>query len=273
MSYALRFNEAPAASIERVRREQLEAAAGGLREDATDPEAIHDARKRLKKTRALLRLARPGMTRKAFQRRNRALRDAGRALSAARDAEGLAGTGDDLPDRYPGRAAYGPVHVTLADRTAEPDGSGETLDPLVATGWDLDGLTPDMLTASLTRTYARGREAFAMADRRPTSENLHEWRKRVKDLWYQERLICEAWPEVLKAQAAEAKTLSKLLGDDHDLAALAELLDDEPELRDFVTRRRGELLDAVRGLGRRVYAETPKAFGRRVDRYLAAPAV
>ena len=59
MSYALSFDESPAEAVERVRREQLEAAAAGLREDPTDAEAIHDARKRIKKTRALLRLAGP----------------------------------------------------------------------------------------------------------------------------------------------------------------------------------------------------------------------
>src|SRR6478609_6320449 len=106
MSYALSFDESPAEAVERVRREQLQAAAEGLQEDPTDPEAIHDARKRIKKTRALLRLARPVMKRKAFRARNHALRDAGRALSAARDAEVLAQTVNDLADRYPGRAQY-----------------------------------------------------------------------------------------------------------------------------------------------------------------------
>src|SRR6478609_3444285 len=76
MSYALSFDESPAEAVERVRREQLEAAAAGLRADAADAEAIHDARKRIKKTRALLRLARPVMKRKAFQTRTHALRDA-----------------------------------------------------------------------------------------------------------------------------------------------------------------------------------------------------
>ena len=51
------------------------------------------------------------MKRKAFQARNHALRDAGRELSAARDAEVLAETVGDLAERYPGRARYRPVHV------------------------------------------------------------------------------------------------------------------------------------------------------------------
>ena len=72
----------PPGSVEAVRREQLEGAAKGLREPREEPpESIHDARKRLKRTRSLLRLVRPAMTRKAFRSPQRALRDAGRALS------------------------------------------------------------------------------------------------------------------------------------------------------------------------------------------------
>ena len=51
----------------------------------------------------------------------------------------LAETVDDLAERYPGRAPYGPVHVTLADRTAEPEGSAATLDSLLGARWKLDG--------------------------------------------------------------------------------------------------------------------------------------
>ena len=71
MSYVLSFDEPGADAVEAVRREQLEKAAAGLRADPTDAEAIHDARKRLKKTRSLLRLSRPAMKRKAFRKRNR----------------------------------------------------------------------------------------------------------------------------------------------------------------------------------------------------------
>jgi CHAD domain-containing protein len=275
MSYVLSFDESPAGAVEAVRRSQLEAAAAGLREAPTDAEAIHDARKRLKKTRALLRLTRPAMKRKAFRRRNRALRDAGRALSAARDAEVLTETVGELADRYPGRAAYGPVHVALADRTAEPEGSAATLEPLVAAGWELDGLCPDVFAEALLRTYVRGREAFAVADREPTGEHLHEWRKRVKDLWYQQRLLEETWPGVMKAQAKEAKKLSKLLGEDHDLAVLSETLNADPSLAGHadafdvvIAKRRKKLLKRSRRLGRRVFAEKPKAFAKRFNTYL-----
>jgi hypothetical protein len=85
---------------------------------------------------------------------------------------------------------------------------------------------------------------------------------------------------VLGAQAEEAHVLTELLGDDHDLAVLAARLSDGAapltpavdaqcaELLALVEQRSDELrADAVR-LGRRVYAESPKAFAGRLTRYV-----
>jgi CHAD domain-containing protein len=125
---------------------------------------------------------------------------------------------------------------------------------------------------ALTDTYRSGRRAFARAEDEPTTEHLHEWRKRVKDLWYQQRLLKRAWPGVMKALAAEAKSLSKLLGSDHDLAVLAAELPDDDVLRPLIADRRAELQDEAWTLGRRLYAESPKAFRKRLRRYVRAVA-
>ena len=271
MSYGLTFSEEPADAVERVRREQLDAAAESLEREEDPVEAIHDARKRIKKTRALLRLARPGLSRKRYRRRNRALRDTGRAMSGTRDADVLVETVDDLAERYAGRQPktfFTRIRKGLVTETqADPDAHADALRALAGEPWPLAELAPDDLAASLRHTYARGRKAFAKADREPTTTNLHEWRKRVKDLWYQQRLLEATWPGVMKAQAKEAKTLSKLLGEDHDLAVLAQHVD-EPELTELIDARRAELLADARALGRRVYAERPKAFARRAGRYV-----
>src|SRR3954452_18428737 len=79
--------------------------------------------------------------------------------------------------------------------------------------------------------------------------------------------------------AGGAKILSQGLGDAHDLAMLAAALAsdsgittgvaaDGDALRKLIEHRREELLGDARSLGRRVYAETPKAYQRRVRRYL-----
>ncbi len=278
MSYELSFDEPPAESVQRVRREQLEAAADGLAHGHEDDpvEAVHDARKRIKKTRALLRLARPGMKSKAFRRHNRALRDTGRGLSGARDADVVAETVDLLAERFVGQVPETFFTTIREPLAARAEASREATDPgehaaalrsLSQQDWTFKALTEDALTAALKRTYARGRAAFTLADREPTGEHMHEWRKAVKDLWYQQQLLEDSWPGVMKAQAKEAKKLSKLLGDDHDLTVLAEHVED-PELHELIDRRRAELLEEARALGRRIYAERPKAFARRSRRYV-----
>jgi CHAD domain-containing protein len=141
--------------------------------------------------------------------------------------------------------------------------------------WPLDSADWRTAERGIARAYRRGRKAFKRAVAKPTVRNLHRLRKRTKDLGYDERLLQAAWPVVLAAAAKEVEALADMLGDDHDLAVLAERLrnlDDPPvqldEVLDLIQRRRGELLDEVQALGRRIYAEAPKAFARRLASYL-----
>src|SRR3954454_5853464 len=172
MSYGLTFDDTPAESVQRVRREQLEAAAAALA-DGDDPvEAIHDARKRIKKTRALLRLARPGLTARTYKRRNRGLRDAGRAMSGSRDADVLVETVEDLGERFAGRhpktffaGVRQPlaVHAQALRRDADAGAHVTALRDLAEDEWPLRDVDPDALAEALKCTYARGREAFERA--------------------------------------------------------------------------------------------------------------
>ena len=164
MSYGLTFQETPADAVERVRREQLGAAAESLR-DGDDPiEAIHDARKRIKKTRALLRLARPGLEKAEYRRRNRALRDTGRGMSANRDADVLVELAELLAERF---AAQYPktffagvkqplaTHARALRREADAAAHADALAGLARDSWPLAALDPDAIAGSLERTYAR----------------------------------------------------------------------------------------------------------------------
>jgi CHAD domain-containing protein len=266
MAYSLSLDDL-AASVQRVAGEQLGAAADGL-EDPDDPvEAVHDARKRLKKTRALLRLARPAMRPDAFRAYNRELRDQGRALSGARDAEVLVETVDALAEHNTRRVKR--AHFMAVRGRFVPGAAGELPEhrvPELAAGvdrWPLGGISAETLLDALTTTYRRGRKAAAKP---ATTENLHEWRKRVKDLWYQARLLG------IKRLARDAKKLSKLLGADHDLATLsAELPQDDP-LQALIDDRRAALQKEARNRGERVYEDSPKAFRKRVRKRLRAVA-
>jgi CHAD domain-containing protein len=131
-----------------------------------------------------------------------------------------------------------------------------------------------VVEGGLTRSYRRGRRAMKAAAKSREEADVHGWRKRAKDLWYELRLFSDAWPSVLQASAAEAHRLGDLLGDHHDLAVL---LDDLRErnlgesetaaLEAAIDRRQEELVTEALPLGRRLYAERPKDFARRLRRY------
>ena len=111
-----------------------------------------------------------------------------------------------------------------------------------------------------------------------TVENLHDWRKRAKDLWYHLRLLKPFSPAIIGGHADEAHRLADLLGDDHDLALLRETLlggggevpVDVEAVIGLIEHRRDQLQAEAMQVGERLYAERPKAFRRRMHRYWKA---
>jgi CHAD domain-containing protein len=130
---------------------------------------------------------------------------------------------------------------------------------------------------AFARIYRRGRRAQRAAEADPSDDNFHEWRKRAKDLRYGLELLSGAWSGPLVATAKEAEHLTELLGDHHDLAVLREDLhqrrlgEEETQiLKASIEARQEELAAEAFALGRRLYAERPKDFSRRLGRCLRA---
>jgi CHAD domain-containing protein len=251
---------------------------------------VHDARKALKKARSLLRLCRGTIDSDERQRENAALRQAGRLLSSARDAEVMLEAVDDLADRYAGRVPQTTFNAIRRQLEAERAPARQRLlesglpaqvaDQLKAVrartdDWSLRRDGWKALQPGLERTYARGRDALDRARRHPTAENLHDWRKRTKDLWYHLRMLKPVSPGIVGGSVKEADELSTLLGDDHDLAVLRESLErgadrlavDLDAVLELIDHRREELQARAFAIGSRLYAEPPRAFVRRMHRY------
>jgi CYTH domain-containing protein/CHAD domain-containing protein len=293
-SYRLLTDEDAATGIRRVIASRLEKAAERLREPLDGDalaEAIHGARKDLKKARAALRLVREEVGEETFRRENQALRDAARTLSASRDAEVKLETLAALVEGGAGDVPPGPAalwHDALAaDRDRIVDAGGDQIEAAVAAIEEVAGRVPEwplrhtgwkLLSPGLDTAYSEGREAFEALPSRPTFEAVHELRKRGKDLWYQLRLLRDAWPAVLEPTAEEIHEFTDLLGDHHDLAVLAEDLETREEfgsahknvLREVIAVEQHALLIDALSLGERVYAEKPGPFGRRLRAYWRA---
>jgi CYTH domain-containing protein/CHAD domain-containing protein len=291
-AYRLLSDEDAASGVRRVIVGRLDKAAERLREagDADGDalaEAIHGARKDLKKARAALRLVRDGLGEKTFKRENHALRDAARTLSASRDAEVKLATLDALAE---GDGDAPPAATALWRDALASDrdrivggGSEEAVTAIEAVAarapeWKLRADGWKLLAPGLDTAYREGREAFAALGDAPGFETVHDLRKRGKDLWYQLRLLRDAWQPVLEPTAEEIHAFTDLLGDHHDLAVLAVDLAGREEvdavhretLRTLIEARQASLLAEARTAGERVYAEKPKAFDRRIRAYWRA---
>jgi CHAD domain-containing protein len=116
------------------------------------------------------------------------------------------------------------------------------------------------LESGLLRSYRQGQKAFARAQHQPSLEDLHAWRKRVKDLWYQNRLLAPICGPAVRGQAKDAHRLADLLGDDHDLGVLRKTLThdhldvavDLDAVVRLVDHRRAELQIEALHIGERV---------------------
>lgn len=289
MTYRLKARKPMDDALRRVILERLDHAIEGLTGGRHPDTAVHDARKDIKKLRSLLRLVRSDLGEQVVRRENAALREASGLLAASRDAAARAETVDALAERYAGRMPPG-VLAALAEAVGggddAPAGDPAALEAGAqaltdirerVASWPLADCDWKTARRGIDRTYRRGREALGTVDDDPTAEHLHAWRKRAKDLWYQQRLIADAWPPILKAQAHQAALLTKIIGDDHDLSELRAAIvagdlamTGQDEIVGLIDERRAELLVHARSLGRRIYAESPAAHRRRTARYVRA---
>ena len=292
--FRLRADEAVPDGIRRVARGQL---ARGVDEFAgVTPadlgEAVHSTRKRLKRVRAALRLSRDALGDDAYQRENTHLRMVAGRLSSARDARVLLDTLAALEERFedelpPGATAALRSHLeddharAEAALAEEGDVAAMTLEALEeararTAQWTFEHDGFDALRPGLRRIYRRGRRRLRAACADPSVENLHDYRKRVKDLWHAAQLLRPAHPKRMKRLARRAHEVADLLGDDHDLSVLRDYVEVHPQFvedaaaRDallaVIGRRRDVLRRRALKRGRRVYKRSPKRFVRPIER-------
>ncbi|MBV9405970.1 MAG: CHAD domain-containing protein [Acidobacteriaceae bacterium] len=292
MPYRLKRGESVPEGIRRIVQEEIDSAsdqlnhANGKKRD----EAIHEARKSLKKIRGTLRLMEPELGR-VYRAENTRLSELGRKLSEIRDAAAIIEVFSSLVEKYNGslqKNAFASIRRGLEkskreteERANLPRLTQRALSTLRITGkragnWPLETDGFAAIEPGLELRYRRGRQAMAVAEKDPTPQNYHEWRKRVKDHWYHIRLLESLWTDVMRAREGSLKNLETWLGDDHNLVVLREKLDQNPEafgeakdLQLFATlmdQHQKELRDNALSIGQRVYEEKPRQFTRNLEK-------
>ena len=278
--------------VKRIVQEEIESAVRQLsgQEAARRDEAVHEARKSVKKIRGVLRLIQPEMG-DIYALENALFRDIGRHLSQFRDAGAVVETFDALRKKYrgdlDGRSLAGIRRrlITRKTQAEKQSNIGEVLSNMAAalersaarlSAWPLSKDGFPAIAPGLEATFRRGQKAMARARKHPRPENYHEWRKRVKEHWYHIRLLEGLWDNEMKSYEKSLKDLEAALGEDHNLVVLHDKVLAEPEFygKKAEIRVFGELIakyhDALRDdasdLGARIYDGKPGRFTRRFER-------
>lgn len=290
MTYRFKLQEPVAAGVRRVALEQIEMAEAKLAAKENTPALIHDARRCLKRLRALLRLIRPGLDEEAYRDEAERLSGVGKLLAEARDAHVMRQTLIKLENRpEPLPKGLGTSLRKLLVSAPAPgkrrrggDGRRQALLHLkqakkLFTGKAVQDVEFEHLVEGLERAYDGARKRFRKAYRKPSDESFHAWRKSVQLHWRHMLLLSRGWPEAFSARASEAKELSRLLGEDHDYAMLlalaegrgAEMLaaDDRARLMKLCRACQSELRVQAKPRGARLFAETPDNLTGRIVSY------
>jgi CHAD domain-containing protein len=341
--FALIEGERLGAGLRRIALGQLDIAIEmleGSKRGLSPEQRVHEARKALKRLRALLRLVQDGLGDATYEREHELLRRCGTQLAKARDAEVLLATLDGLIERKPKQlGARGGVQRLRARLLSERDGAAALAlaDSATHAGvlgdlramrvrvstWELaDEAGIEAIEPALTRLYSKGRRRMRRAKRargdRARGRKLHEWRKRVKDLRYAAEVLERA--DAGKGSAKQSGTetsagkggkskrrdkareqaragtafvhelakrvddLGEVLGEEHDLAVLAERVRAEAKRGDgsrapgtgatgasarkallkAIAQRRKRLRGRAFRDGKRLYARKAKQLLRRV---------
>lgn len=283
MGYRLERRESIRAGVRRVVREQIDRALDDLGGDGDRAAAIHQARKRFKKVRGVLRLIRAELG-DVYHREDVWYRDAARHLASARDADAMLLAFDTLIaglGPQPPAERWQPIRDLLERHrqqlTEAQAGLDEQRKAVLAAlrqartrldDWAIrrDGF--DAIAAGITAVYRRGRRALDHVASTPTDELLHECRKQAKYHWYHVRLLQGVDRAAMRQRRRRLRRLSEMLGDDHDLALLRRLVVKEADclrqssaevhlLLDALDRRRHRFVANALALGRRLYKQKP----------------
>lgn len=290
MAFCVRPDESIAHELRRLARKQLASAREELtRAHPPDKGAIHEARKRLKKARAIVDVIKSDHGRGLSDARKR-LRSVNRVLSRVRDVDAMAEVLSELLGGAPHvfsehtrvrlRRQLSSHRDTVAKAAARNEAWSDRVEELrrvekAAKRWSPAHQQFGALAAGLRAAHKRGRKTLAVAVDKRGAADFHEWRKAIKALWYQLRLIEDAGPIV--AQHVKALDAAQTaLGDDHNITVLCAYLSgthsaayDSNELKRFfksAEQRQRELRRRATAAARTIYRPSSRAYVQRIKR-------
>ena len=287
MAFRLKTGQAVSSDIRRIVLNQLDRATLELSSigDPESDQAIHDARRRVKKIRAIIRLVRPVLDK--AHRADPELRRVSKLLAPVADGQGVIETLNQLLKRYrrglPRKTAAA-IRTGLIDRSRQIDSKASkegVLEKAQLTlraerrrvkQWRLSAKGFGALAPGLKDSVRRARFAMMTAWLHPTAQHHHTWRRHVKNHWFHVRLLSARCGYRLQPYQRQLEALDGILGEYHNLVLLQEVFVSDSTLSQrevarclhIVQRYQTELRRQAQLLGIRVYSEKPRRFVRRV---------
>jgi CHAD domain-containing protein len=254
----------------------------------SDAVAVHEFRKAMKRWRAFLRVLEPTVGAEAQRLRHEA-RDLARQVAAARDVQSaldaLADLGEGKDAQDTGLSARSLATISKRLQALRQNAEATALTPVTRATmrtaledakdalarWPLADARFADIAAALGRGYRGVRRAVPEAWPEADSEELHELRRRAVIHRYQMELTVPLWPRLGKLWVAEAQRLRERLGTCQDLAVLSGLAGPlqplapwRSRLAPLIAARQAVHVGAARRIVRRLLAEEPRAFRRRL---------
>jgi CHAD domain-containing protein len=287
VGFRLKSGESVSNEVRRIVLRQLDLAASELVSvgDPESDEAVHDARRRVKKIRAIIRLIRPVLDKP--HRSDPDLRRVSKMLAPVADGKGVIDTLNELLHRYrkqlPRKTAAAIRSDLIArekqiDRKAADDGVLQEakrtlrLERERVKQWKLSEDGFRAIAPGLKESVRRARAGMVTAWRRPNAANHHTWRRHVKNHWFHVRLLQGRCNGGLQPYQHQLEALDGVLGEYHNLVLLHEVLVSDSTLSRrevarclrIVERYQRALRRNAQVLGMRIYDEKPRRFVRRV---------
>ena len=264
MSYRIRPDRPLDDEVQRVAAHQLGKAMAVLADRPQGlHEAVHAARKNIKRVRGLYRLIAP-RAREFQQQENGRLRDMARTLSGVRDATALIEVSHYLQttatseDELHALARVTDVLTSRRDRLSEAETDledkaraaiatcGEAIEALKDASFENDRRdTARLFQKSWRKNSDKAMQALSECQAEAAHvESFHDLRKRSQDCWMHHMLLRDIWPAAMHAKQLEAKALVDVLGRYLDLSILSDVADREPHLFNG-SDDRARLLEAI----------------------------
>ncbi|HKT78756.1 MAG TPA: CHAD domain-containing protein [Vicinamibacterales bacterium] len=271
MAFSLRKGERLSKGLPRLVRRQLRSAIDQL-EGEPSSDTVHEVRKSIKKVRAILELVRDDFD---VDRERKQLQRVAHMLSPMRDADAVAASANRI---FKGSSELRAMvehervqQLSAFVREGHHDDAIKALKQVKrsAKHWDWKKTNLDSALAGVRRDYKRARKAMDEARATASGEAFHEWRKRVKTLWYAMRLLGS--DGTLAARVSSLDHLQTWLGEDHNLVVMRRRIErlrrrDSSRSGDAIAievrRRQDELRRKALGAGAKLFKSKPKPFAK-----------